>query len=51
MIEALGASRLKIIFVVETIYPCYSQTDADENGPPKNGATSLRLAKVIAVCG
>ena len=33
MIEALGASRLKIIFLVEAIYPFYPPSDADENGP------------------
>jgi hypothetical protein len=32
MIEALGATRLNIIFSVETIYPCYSRLYAEESG-------------------
>src|SRR6476469_5485965 len=33
MIEAQGASRLNTSLFVETGYPCYPQSDTDENGP------------------
>jgi hypothetical protein len=35
MIEALGATHLNTIFLVETSYPGYPQSASDENGPPK----------------
>ena len=34
MIEALDASRLKINFLIVTIYAGYPQSDSDENGTP-----------------
>jgi hypothetical protein len=45
MIEALGASRLNIIFLVESIYPGYPQFDFDENGLAKQ--VKLRQASLL----
>jgi len=38
LIEAQGASRLNTSLFVETGYPCYPQSDTDENGTPKRAA-------------
>jgi hypothetical protein len=43
MIEALGATRLNVIFLVETAYPGYPQSDTDEIGPPKRADVYLVL--------
>jgi hypothetical protein len=41
MIEALGVTRLKINFLIVTIYAGYPQPDCDENGPPKRAVVSI----------
>ena len=50
MIEALGASRLKIIFLVETSCPGYPQSDADESGPPKRVNCDRRPYLILTAC-
>ena len=44
-IEALGAARFKVIFLVETSYPGYAQFDFYENGPPR--PSQLRQASLL----
>jgi len=42
MIEALGATCLNTIFLVETSYPGYPQSDYDENGPSQRDNQDTR---------